>query len=365
MQLTAAALRADVAALTAALSPDPSLQQRLVSKGSTYTRLWTEHDWRAHAHIARYARHLRTWHASPIARAIAPLVCASTLWAVAIARYGAARPDKRLSLPFQPMLLFGQAITLLLTMRTNASLARLAEARGLAGRVGATCREVAALLVAYVDADAGSERLVQLAARHLCVVHWGVKRVVRGRADDAQFPRVCAALLPAAEVGPVVAAPLPPLACVARLRAIVARVHADGRLDRAAHRTIEGRLGALNDVVGACERIAQSPVPPAYTRHTSRMLLSFLVLVPVGLMDLRLKVRYVAVCTMFITYLVVGIEEVGIELEAPFAWLPLQELAALAMRDVAEEVCPHHAAPPLSAYLVAPADDAAPPLQLA
>ena len=116
------------------------------------------------------------------------------------------------------------------------------------------------------------------------------------------------------------------------------------------------------------ERLAQSPVPPAYTRHTSRMLLSFLVLVPVGLMDLRLKVQYVAVCTMFITYLVVGIEEVGIELEAPFAWLPLQELAALAMRDVTEEVCPHHRAPPLATYLVAAADDAlseSPPFQLA
>ena len=183
----------------------------------------------------------------------------------------------------------------------NASLARLAEARALAGRVGTTCREIAGLLVAYVDEDRSTAPLVQLAARHLCAVPWGIKRVVRGGADAARFAELLGALLPAAEVGPLLAAPLPPLASVGRLRAIVQHVHGAGRLDRAAHRTIEGRLGALNDVVGACERLAQSPVPPAYTRHTSRMLLIFLVLVPVGLMDLRLKVQYVASSTLFIT----------------------------------------------------------------
>ena len=51
-------------------------------------------------------------------------------------------------------------------------------------------------------------------------------------------------------------------------------------------------------------------------------------------------------------YLVVGIEEVGIELEAPFTWCPLQELAARAMADVVDEVCPLHPAPPLSTFLV-------------
>ena len=54
-------------------------------------------------------------------------------------------------------------------------------------------------------------------------------------------------------------------------------------------------------------------------------------------------------------YLVVGIEEVGIELEAPFTWCPLQELAARAMADVVDEVCPLHPAPPLSTVWTPPA----------
>ena len=113
--------RRDVAALAATLGPDPSLRCDLVSTGSTYTRLWTEEDWRQHASICRYARHLRSWHKSTIARAIAPLVAAATLWAAAVAVFGERYPNYRLSLPFQPMLLFGQAITLLLTMRTAPS----------------------------------------------------------------------------------------------------------------------------------------------------------------------------------------------------------------------------------------------------
>ena len=121
VSLTAAALRDDVAALAATLGPDPSLRCDLVSTGSTYTRLWTEEDWRQHASICRYSRHLRFWHKSTIARAIAPLVAAATLWAAAVAVFGERYPNYRLSLPFQPMLLFGQAITLLLTMRTAPS----------------------------------------------------------------------------------------------------------------------------------------------------------------------------------------------------------------------------------------------------
>ena len=121
VSLTAAALRDDVAALAATLGPDPSLRCDLVSTGSTYTRLWTEEDWREHASICRYSRHLRFWHKSTIARAIAPLVAAATLWAAAVAVFGERYPNYRLSLPFQPMLLFGQAITLLLTMRTAPS----------------------------------------------------------------------------------------------------------------------------------------------------------------------------------------------------------------------------------------------------
>ncbi len=121
VSLTAAALRDDVAALAATLGPDPSLRCDLVSTGSTYTRLWTEEDWRQHASICRYSRHLRFWHKSTIARAIAPLVAAATLWAAAVAVFGERYPNYRLSLPFQPMLLFGQAITLLLTMRTRVA----------------------------------------------------------------------------------------------------------------------------------------------------------------------------------------------------------------------------------------------------
>ena len=213
----------------------------------------------------------------------------------------------------------------------NASLARLAEARALAGRVGTTCREIAGLLVAYVDEDRSTAPLVQLAARHLCAVPWGIKRVVRGGADAARFAELLGALLPAAEVGPLLAAPLPPLASVGRLRAIVQHVHGAGRLDRAAHRTIEGRLGALNDVVGACERLAQSPVPPAYTRHTSRMLLIFLVLVPVGLMDLRLKVQYVASSTLFITR---GPAWINAARVAATPWSRCDDAAGLSRRPV-------------------------------
>ena len=400
VSLTAAALRDDVAALAATLGPDPSLRCDLVSTGSTYTRLWTEEDWRQHASICRYARHLRFWHKSTIARAIAPLVAAATLWAAAVAVFGERYPNYRLSLPFQPMLLFGQAITLLLTMRTNASLARLAEARALAGRVGTTCREIAGLLVAYVDEDQSTAPLVQLAARHLCAVPWGIKRVVRGGADAARFAELLGALLPAAEVGPLLAAPLPPLASVGRLRAIVQHVHGAGHLEprrapddrgpprcsqrrRRRVRTISAIAGAAGlhaphvenapDILGSCARRSNGPKAQGAIRglvdvvHNARTRVDQCGACRDDAVESLRRRRGVVATTAVASprgavaapptrivrrYLVVGIEEVGIELEAPFTWCPLQELAARAMADVVDEVCPLHPAPPLSTFLV-------------
>ena len=289
VSLTAAALRDDVAALAATLGPDPSLRCDLVSTGSTYTRLWTEEDWRQHASICRYSRHLRFWHNSTIARAIAPLVTATRMGGGRRSVRSCARPY-RLSLPFQRVL-FGQAAALLLTMRTNASLARLAEARALAGRVGTTPRDRGTAR-RVVDGDS-PRPLVQLAARRAPCPGASAGRSRRRRCGPLRGLR---GLLPARPGGRAGGA-LPPLASVGRLRAIVQ--HA-APAAWTAPRTGRSRAASVLSTSSARAN-DESPVPPAYTRHTSRILLIFLVLVPVGRPGLRLRVHR-GLVDVFITY---------------------------------------------------------------
>jgi hypothetical protein len=126
-------------------SPDPatdtSIRPALVSAGSSYTRLWTAQTWNKHSSPPhrRYARHIMRWPASTTARIILPTVLVATLWSLlcslvcklydpigkVIAQSGASSSVSYLSAP----------LALLLTLRANASMSRLLEARLVWGRL--------------------------------------------------------------------------------------------------------------------------------------------------------------------------------------------------------------------------------------
>lgn len=309
----------------------------LVSKGSTYTRLWTHKDWTDHMSIARYARHIRLWPYSTIAWRIFPVCGVVVAWALCVKEL-----DKyySLKLPFTCGLLFGQAITLLLTLRTNQSMARLHEARGIFDRLVVACRDLASISSVYVRDD----QLKVLVARYVAMMGWSLKAVVRGPGDLNDLTAMLDVMLPNADVPFLLSAHCMPLALVRRLRTVLDEILRRDAIDRGHVRTFEMKLGLLNDLVGACEKIHGTPSPPAYTRHTSRVLLVFLFIVPMGLADLHLPVHFLVAASAFITYLLVGIEEIGVELEEPFRWLPLHELCTNLLKDIDDQFA---IAPPL------------------
>lgn len=335
---TIASLRQDVAIFLDRHQYDTS-QVRLVSKGSTYTRLWNHVDWQMHLSVSRYARHVYLWPTSTIAWRIFPVCCAVAGWALAVKEI--SKRGVRLELPFACGILFGQAITLLLTLRTNQSLARVQEARAVFNKVVVSCRELASLASVYVH----HEVLAVLLARYVALFPWSLKRTVRGDKDEAELKLMYRELLPSLQdVTFIETSASAPLALVRRMRQVLAAAVAAGVADRCVQRTIEIKLGALNDLCGDSEKILRSPSPPAYTRHTSRVLLVFLLMVPMGLTGLDLPVHFLVIASAFTTYLLVGIEEIGVELEEPFRWLPLHELCTQLVIEVVDEFSD---APPL------------------
>ena len=101
---------------------------------------------------------------------------------------------------------------------------------------------------------------------------------------------------------------------------------------------IEDRIRELETVVGVCERLFSSPIPPTYTRHLSRVMSLWLFLLPVNLIAMaNLKTVGVAFATSIATYVFVGLDEVGMEIEDVFKLLPLQQLAAATQRDVRDQ----------------------------
>ena len=69
---------------------------------------------------------------------------------------------------------------------------------------------------------------------------------------------------------------------------------------------IEERIRELEIAVGVCERLFGSTIPPTYTRHLSRVMSLWLLLLPVSLIAVNLKTVGVAFATTIAAYVFIG-----------------------------------------------------------
>lgn len=98
--------------------------------------------------------------------------------------------------------------------------------------------------------------------------------------------------------------------------------------------SLDSNLEAFEEVLGRCERINRVPIPLSYTRHTSRFLTVWALLLPLGLWDAdRLQAIIFA---PVISFLLFGVDQIGVQLEQPFTVLPLELLMNKVKRDAAE-----------------------------
>jgi len=96
----------------------------------------------------------------------------------------------------------------------------------------------------------------------------------------------------------------------------------DGR-DRS---RMDQTLSVLCDNVGACERIFKSPIPLVYTRHTSRFVGVWLGFLPLAIWGVDSSWNHLATIpsSALIVFFLLGIEELGLQIEEPFGILPLE-----------------------------------------
>ncbi|HRE82501.1 MAG TPA: bestrophin family ion channel, partial [Opitutaceae bacterium] len=91
--------------------------------------------------------------------------------------------------------------------------------------------------------------------------------------------------------------------------------------------------------IGECERIQNTPLPFAYVVHLRRALVLYLLTLPFALVDTFgwTTVLY----TFLISYTLLGIDEIGVEIENPFGTdhndLPLEHICDVVRRDLLSE----------------------------
>ena len=98
----------------------------------------------------------------------------------------------------------------------------------------------------------------------------------------------------------------------------------------------------LDLVVGGCERLFSSPVPPTMSRHVIRCLLLWLLTLPFVLVG-TMAPLWMAFWVVLTTYIFVGIEEVGVQVEQPFEIVPMTQLCNIVMANLEEAI----SAPPM------------------
>jgi predicted membrane chloride channel (bestrophin family) len=115
----------------------------------------------------------------------------------------------------------------------------------------------------------------------------------------------------------------------------------------------------LDQVIGTCERLVSTPVPPAYTRFTSRILLAWLACVPLSLAGIGLPNVAIVMGTFFTSCIMIGLDEIAIQIEEPMRLLPLFDLCNLIMSDVSARLAPEEQGPSYKIHASCPSSSRA------
>jgi putative membrane protein len=118
-----------------------------------------------------------------------------------------------------------------------------------------------------------------------------------------------------------------------------AEVRADvdaGTLGPDARLTLAPLLQQFDDVMGACERIKNTPIPFSYSSYVKQFVMLYAIIMPFGLVK-EFGYGTVIAC-MFTFFATMGLELLAGEIEEPFGTdindLPLNDIASVIARDV-------------------------------
>ncbi len=287
--------------------------------------------WQRHRSRQRYARHILGFPASKLGRRLLPfslLPVAECVVMRIIESFYHSVPH----ISAGPTALTSGIVGLLLAFRTNASLARYYEARGAWAAISTKCVDTARIAMEYINgpATSGDGSRSQQLARYVAAFPHVVRSHLEA-ADDAKLRERCRSLLTNEEIDLVLAATNRPAAVLQLC------THAGGNgvhMDEHARVKLDGCFtGLLDSYNTVLEKLFRTPIPLSYTRHTSRACLLWCAYVPLPFYN-DLGFINAAVSSAFITFLVLGIDDVGVQCEDPCRLLPLDEICAQVERDV-------------------------------
>jgi putative membrane protein len=227
-------------------------------------------------------------------------------------------PKFSLSVPPTVHTLVGFALGMLLTTRTNSSYDRFWEGRKQWGAMVNECRNLARQSLQLNSAPDLQRSFLLWTA---CFPYAAMSAL---RGNKLLAPSSSG--LPEQEVQEVLSAPHLPLAIARRMTQQLMRARDQKAISDYVLVSMDSNINLLLDYIGACERIHRTPIPFAYMVHLRRALILYCFTLPFALVDALHW--WTVVGTFLVSFVLLGIEEIGVEIEDPFGYdandLPLE-----------------------------------------
>jgi ion channel-forming bestrophin family protein len=229
-----------------------------------------------------------------------------------------------------PYEVVGVVLALLLVLRTNAGYDRWYEARKLWGGIVNQSRNLGIIGAVYGPHDGAWQDQF---ARWTAAFSHACRHSLRGETDLTDMQ----GLLGRKEAAEVAAAQHPPMYVAGRLGQLLRQAVDSGGMDRFAFLQAEHERTALIDHVGACERIIRTPLARVFSIKIRRFLFLYLIVLPVAIVDKAGALT--PFIMLLVAYPLLSLDQIGIELQSPFAadrlsHLPLDEISSNIEKNV-------------------------------
>jgi predicted membrane chloride channel (bestrophin family) len=232
------------------------------------------------------------------------------------------------SVPLSIFSLTAPTLGLLITFKTNQAYARWDNARKVWGDIINKCRSVVRQGNLFFDEDRypgyGNFRdhRRRLAAETSAFTRC-LRCFLRGKSDEPVLALELKLLgFEPDEVDGYMKAANKQVYALQKMSETISCYGADPR-DR---QNMDNTITTLCDDVGACERIFKTPIPLVYSRHTQRFVGLWLALLPLALWSVDQSWNHLVSIPSsgLIVFFLLGIEELGQQIEEPFGILPIE-----------------------------------------
>jgi len=305
---------------------------------------YTAENWQAHKSPYRRFRHvLGIFQSSPFRRLAIPELGTTATIAAFLAYYNeiiAVDPAMHLHLDSGAMAGGTTAVGLLAAFRLNASYGRYDEGRKFWGEINNASRDLGGNACMWISDPGEQQRMLKLIKAFPVVTQWHLNekgghfemkradpdfqeqkmanyvaelREIFQNDQDPDFVDIVATYEKGGHV---------PLTVSAGMRRIIGDNHSNETAIY--NKEMDEQVRRIVMCLGQAERVLRTPLPTCFTRHTSRLLFFWSNLLPFTMYSACGPIATIP-ASVAVSYAIMGIADVGVQLEEPFNILPLRQ----------------------------------------